>query len=85
LQMLVENIIQHNETSQANPLKVSIYTKENSLIIENKIQPRSDFNESTKIGLTNLKSRYSFFTDEKIQILNDFKSFKVILPLIHKK
>jgi len=85
LQMLVENTIQHNETSQANPLKVSIYTKENSLIIENKIQPRSDFNESTKIGLTNLKSRYSFFTDEKIEILNDFKSFKVILPLIHKK
>jgi len=85
LQMLVENIIQHNETSQANPLKVSIYTEKNSFVVENPIQPRSDIKKSTKIGLTNLKSRYSFFTDEKIQILNDFKSFKVILPLIHKK
>jgi len=85
LQMLVENTIQHNETSQANPLKVSIYTNENSLIVENKIQPRSDLRESSKTGLTNLKSRYSFFTDDKIEITNDDKNFKVNLPLISKK
>jgi len=84
LQMLVENTIQHNETSQANPLKVLIYTKNNSLVIENKIQARSDYKESSKTGLTNLKSRYSFFTDEKIEIINDTQIFKVILPLISK-
>jgi len=85
LQLLVENTIQHNETSQANPLKVSIYTKENSLIIENQIQARSDWKESSKTGIANLKSRYSFFTDEKIEIVNDEKVFKVILPLIVRK
>jgi len=85
LQMLVENTIQHNETSQANPLKVLIYTKNNSLIIENKIQARSDSKESSKTGLTNLNSRYSFFTDKKIEIINDNQIFKVILPLISKK
>jgi len=85
LQMLVENTIQHNETSQANPLQVSIYTKDNSLIVENQIQPRSDLKDSSKTGITNLKSRYSFFTDEKIEILNDAQNFKVILPLISRK
>jgi len=85
LQMLVENTIQHNETSQANPLNVLIYTKDNSLVVENKIQPRSDFTESSKTGLANLKSRYSFFTDEKIEIVNYDNYFKVILPLIHIK
>lgn len=84
LQMLVENTIQHNEASQENPLHVSIYTFSNSLIVENNIQLRSDYKESSKIGLTNLKSRYSFFTDEKVEILNDDKIFKVILPLISK-
>ncbi len=85
LQMLVENTIQHNETSQANPLQVSIYTYNHSLIVENKIQLRSDFKESSKIGLTNLKSRYSFFTDEKIEIISNKKIFMVILPLISRK
>ena len=82
LQMLVENTIQHNETSQANPLKVFIYTENNHLIIENAIQPRSDKIKSTKMGIKNIQSRYAFFTEKKLQILNDSKNFKVILPLI---
>jgi len=85
LQMLVENTIQHNETSQANPLKVSIYTNNNSLIVENPVQPRSGFKESTKTGLKNMQSRYSYFTDEKVEIFNDGKTFKVVLPLISKE
>jgi LytS/YehU family sensor histidine kinase len=85
LQMLVENTIQHNETSQANPLKVLIYTKNNSLIIENPILPRSQIAESTKTGLKNIEKRYSFFTDEKVIVSNNSGIFKVILPLIPKK
>ena len=85
LQMLVENTIQHNETSQANPLKVCIYTENNRLIITNPIQPRSDKVESSQIGLKNMKVRYQFFTDEKIEISNSEPIFKVTLPLIAKK
>jgi hypothetical protein len=84
LQMLVENTIQHNEASQAKPLKVSIYTMQNSLIIENQIQPRSDAAQSSKMGLKNIRSRYAYFTDEKVEIINDGKTFKVALPLISK-
>lgn len=84
LQMLVENTIQHNETSQANPLKVLIYTQNNSLIIENPILPRSNVTESTKTGLKNIELRYSFFTDEKVVINNNGEVFKVILPLIKR-
>lgn len=85
LQMLVENTIQHNETSQANPLKVLIYTRNNSLIIENPILQRSNVADSTKMGLKNIEKRYSFFTDEKVIVINNGKIFKVILPLIQKK
>jgi sensor histidine kinase YesM len=85
LQMLVENTIQHNETSQANPLQVIIYTENNSLIIENPIKLRSNIADSTKTGLENIKMRYSFYTDEKVIVINNGKVFKVILPLIQRK
>lgn len=85
LQMLVENTIQHNETSQANPLKVMIYTQNNSLVIENPILPRAHVAVSTKTGLKNIEQRYSFFTDEKVVIQNNGVIFKVILPLIQRK
>jgi len=85
LQMLVENTIQHNETSQANPLEVIIYTENNSLIIENPIKLRSNIANSTKTGLKNIEMRYSFYTDEKVMVINNGKVFKVILPLIQRK
>jgi sensor histidine kinase YesM len=84
LQMLVENTIQHNEASRANPLQVSIYTNNQSLIIENTLQPRSDAAESSKTGLKNIQSRYAFFTSEKVDIIVQEKTFKVVLPLIEK-
>lgn len=85
LQMLVENTIQHNETSQAKPLEVNIFTQNNCLHISNPIQPRSDKPESSQTGLKNIQVRYSFFTDEKVQIIQDEQLFTVILPLISRK
>lgn len=85
LQMLVENTIQHNETSQAKPLEVNIFTQNNCLHISNPIQPRSDKPESSQTGLKNIQVRYSFFTDEKVQIIQDEQLFTVILPLILRK
>jgi len=85
LQMLVENTIQHNETSQANPLRVSVYTNQDNLIIENPIQRRSDVVISSGTGLKNIQSRYSYFTEKNVEIINDGKLFKVVLPLLGKE
>ncbi len=85
LQMLVENVIQHNEISIQKPLTVLIYSTPNSLIIQNKIQLRRQKEESSKIGLENIKRRFSHFTKEEVVISNDGNNFKVILPLISKR
>lgn len=85
LQMLVENTIQHNETSQAKSLEVNIYTEKNRLFITNPIQPRSDKTESSHIGLKNIQIRYSFFTEEKVEINKNDSLFSVSLPLISRK
>ena len=82
LQMLVENTIQHNEASQANPLSVSIFTRDQSLVIENNKQKRTDISFSSQTGLKNIISRYAFFTNEKPDIINEVSRFTVILPLI---
>jgi LytS/YehU family sensor histidine kinase len=84
LQILIENTIQHNETSQANVLTVNIYSTNNSLVIENNVQKRRDKIDSSGTGLKNIRSRYSFFTDEKVEVFNDDEIFKVILPLLSK-
>ena len=82
LQLLVENTIQHNEASQANPLRVDIYTKNDALIIENNIQLRSDRAESTKTGLNNIQSRYAYYADKKVEISDNGEVFRVTLPLM---
>ena len=82
LQTLVENTIQHNEASQEHPLKVSIYTNNGLLIVENLIRQRTDKTETSKTGLANIQSRYAFFTDQKVNITNDGTLFSIALPLI---
>ncbi|MEI8111287.1 MAG: sensor histidine kinase [Chitinophagia bacterium] len=82
LQTIVENTIQHNEASQANPLNVSIFIENNRLVIQNPIQPRSDKAESSQTGLKNIQIRYQYFTDEKVQVVHTEHIFKVSLPLI---
>jgi two-component system LytT family sensor kinase len=84
LQILIENTIQHNETSKAKILRVNLYIDNNILVIENNIQIRRDKIESSGTGLKNIQSRYSFFTDEKVEIFSDGQLFKVFLPLLSK-
>ena len=81
LQILIENTIQHNEISQSNPLEVAVYTKEQQLIIENPIHSRTDKTESSKTGIKNIQSRYSFFTAEKVEITHTENVFRIALPL----
>ena len=85
LQMLVENSIQHNEASMANPLQISIYTNATRIIVENQVNPRTDRIISSKTGLNNIQSRYSFFTSRPVEITGGGKIFQVALPLISIK
>jgi sensor histidine kinase YesM len=82
VQMLVENAIKHNEISVDSPLKISIFIENELLVVENNLQLKSMVNNSSKIGLGNIKSRYEYLTDIKIiaEAVND--KFVVKLPLL---
>lgn len=82
LQLLIENAIKHNITSTEQPLTITVLIKEDKLYVENKLQRKNQVIHSTRMGLENIKSRYSFFTKVRVLIIETAEQFIVALPLI---
>ncbi|MCD4731672.1 MAG: histidine kinase [Bacteroidales bacterium] len=82
LQMLVENATKHNIISKKKPLKVKIYSEDNYIVVSNILQKKEITNYSSKLGLENIKSRYGFMTDNKVEIIESSDEFIVKVPLI---
>ncbi len=83
LQTLVENACKHNVISEDLPLTISIKDFEDNLIeVRNNYQPKRQLTVTHKIGLDNLKKRFSFFTDNQIFIEQKDKEFIVRIPTI---
>lgn len=68
---LVENAVKHNEISTAQPLSITISSSGNELMVSNPVRLRKGgLDESTGLGLKNLKERYALLGSEP-RILND--------------
>lgn len=83
LQMLIENAIKHNIVSSKKPLNIKIKSLENNLLeISNNLQLKIDKEESTEIGLKNIKKRYEFLSSRPVNVIENDSEFKVIIPLL---
>lgn len=83
LQILVENAIKHNIASAKIPLTISISTKEDKIVVENKLQLREqNTSSSTGVGLDNLMEQYRLVFGKDIDIVSKDGQFSVSLPLI---
>ena len=80
MQLLVENAIKHNEVSKEYPLIVKIHNTENAIIVENKIQFRTQLTKTSKEGLKNLNRRYKLLRNTEITI-HQSTNFVVALPI----
>jgi two-component system LytT family sensor kinase len=86
LQMLIENAVKHNVLSKNKPLMIDIFTTTgNKLIVSNNLQLRTIKGPSNKIGLDNIRSKYELLHYTGFQVLEDAKTFSVVLPLIWNK
>ncbi len=85
LQILVENAVKHNAITSDNRLYIYITAQDNTYlrVINTKIGTLTNI-PSFRLGLENIKKRYEFFTDRKIEIRDDEK-FSVTLPVISEK
>lgn len=83
VQMLLENAIKHNIISEDEPLRIEIYQESEYLMIVNNLQKKNIIKgDSSEMGLSNIKARYSFFTDNPVIIDDADKKFRVGLPLL---
>jgi LytS/YehU family sensor histidine kinase len=82
LQLLIENAVKHNKMSNNEPLTIKIFNEGEFLIVVNNINKRDQHETSTGIGLENIRKRYAYITDKKIDILDGEHQFSVRIPLI---
>ena len=82
LQSLIENSVKHNVISSKQPLVVTVATGDDSVSVANRIQAKTQPEESNGIGLVNLSERYRLKWNKKVEITNDGSTFCVKLPLI---
>jgi tetratricopeptide (TPR) repeat protein len=82
LQLLIENAVKHNIISNRKPLLISIKSNHSSLIVTNNLQKKSSIENSTKIGLQNIITRYQLISAETVEIEQTETHFTVKLPLL---
>jgi two-component system, LytTR family, sensor kinase len=83
LQLLIENVVKHNVVSKAAPLEIDIFTiAGNKLVVNNNLMRRVAKAPSNKVGLENIKAKYSLLKQPGFQVMEDERNFTVILPLI---
>jgi sensor histidine kinase YesM len=83
-QLLLENAIKHNELSRSKPLVFSLSSNAERLIARNPLQPKSSFDESNGLGLSNLATRLHYVSGKELTygLSEDGQNFEVQLPLI---
>lgn len=84
LQIVVENVLKHNIISKSNPMTIEIKTTDENLIIKNKLSPKENVENSTGIGLENIKKRYEFLKSNTPKFITENGYYSSLLPLINK-
>lgn len=82
LQILMENAIKHNIVSSEKPLKIEVFAENGRLVVSNNLQKKNQLNESTGIGLDNIRNRYRLLGDKKVEVKESEYNFTVSIPLI---
>jgi two-component system, LytTR family, sensor kinase len=80
LQLLIENAVKHNKATGETPLRIEVFETNNTLVIQNNINPKPFVSHSEGLGLVNLQKRFSLLV-APIEYGVDKDVFKVILPL----
>lgn len=82
LQVVLENAIKHNKLTHDEPLKIEIAVKDESLIVNNNIQPKISISSSTGLGQANLTKRYEMISDRAPKFTVQMNQYVVELPLL---
>lgn len=82
LQLLIENVVKHNQMSSEEPLLVNIQTEDDYLLVTNPIRLRPQKETSTGLGLKNIADRYRLLTKRPVCFGDQDGIFIVKIPLL---
>ncbi|TAJ14882.1 histidine kinase [Marinilabiliaceae bacterium JC017] len=82
LQMLVENAMKHNEVSLENPLVIDIVARQDTLVVKNNINRKSDVESPGGFGNQRLFHYYGMMSEMVPVIEESEECFVVRLPLL---
>lgn len=83
LQLLIENAVKHNIISQRKPLNISIFIEDDCLVVKNNKQLKTSKEYSSQLGLKNIRSRYAFLTEKKMEVIENTDEFIVKIPILY--
>jgi two-component system, LytTR family, sensor kinase len=85
LQMLVENAVKHNQLTSDKKLFIYITAQDNLYLkVVNTKTNTLNAADSFQVGLENIRRRYQYFTDRKIEV-RDEEKFTVSLPVLNRQ
>ncbi|NUN99966.1 MAG: histidine kinase [Saprospiraceae bacterium] len=82
LQMLIDNAIKHNEVHPKAPLTIAVFDQENYLLVQNNLQKRSTISGSNQQGLEQLRTLYSYLSENPVLIEQTEHQFTIKIPLL---
>ena len=85
LQLLLENAVKHNVINNEDPLQIKIYEENGYLVVSNNLNEKTSLSKGTKLGLSNIRDRYSLITKKLVDIKQTKSEFIVKLPLLTQK
>ena len=54
-------------------------------MVQNKLQRKNTLEDSTRIGLENIKNRYAFYSNLPVKVIEDSTYFVVKIPLLDQQ
>ncbi|MCU4176212.1 sensor histidine kinase [Carboxylicivirga sp. N1Y90] len=82
LQMLLENVVKHNVIAKKKPVNVKVWLEEDYIVISNTVNKKKEKEDSTGIGLENIRMRYRYFSSNPLIVREDEECFEVRIPLL---
>jgi sensor histidine kinase YesM len=82
LQLLIENAIQHNLGSMANPVVITINSNDDTIKVSNNYNPKKNSKTTAGRALQNINEQYMLLSERPIKITKLDHEFSVIIPII---
>lgn len=85
LQLLLENVVKHNDMAKDQPLQVTIRldVPAGTATVSNTLRPKTRLDEpSTGLGLKNLRERYELIAERQLAVVSADGVFQVTIPLL---